>query len=87
MKHNHPLFRYPNQLKAIRKQKGLLQKDVANLLGHSSIEQLSRYEQGVNIPTLPIALALEQIYQVPLSTLFAGLITSTNTATRHDHNF
>ncbi len=62
-----------NRLWLARKRRGLEQKQVAYLLNHQSIDQLSRYEQGARLPSLDNALKLEIIYGVPLRLLFKEL--------------
>lgn len=63
----------PNRLWLARKRRGLEQKQVAYLLDQQSIDQLSRYEQGMRLPSLENALKLEIIYGVPLRILFKEL--------------
>lgn len=62
-----------NRLWLSRKRRGLLQKQVAFILGNHTVDQVSRYEKGIRVPTLEVALALEIIYRVPLRLLFADL--------------
>jgi transcriptional regulator with XRE-family HTH domain len=62
-----------NYLRAHRKRSGLTQDDVAFLLGSRSGTKVSRYEQFRRLPTLPTALALEILFDVPGQDLFAGL--------------
>ena len=62
-----------NRLWLARKRRGLEQKQVAYLLNHQSIDQLSRYEQGMRLPSLDNAFKLEIIYGVPLRLLFKEL--------------
>ena len=59
-----------NRLWQARRHVGLEQKQVARLLGHQSCDQLSRYERGMRMPGLRIALKLELIYATPVSSLF-----------------
>lgn len=56
-----------------RKRAGLRQKQVAHLLGHRTVDQVSRYEKGTRMPTLETALMLEIIYRTPLRMLFSDL--------------
>jgi transcriptional regulator with XRE-family HTH domain len=65
-------FKHKNQnrLLLIRKKHGLGQKQIAALLGHKTIDQISRYERGVRMPNLKTALKLQIIYQLPINTLF-----------------
>jgi transcriptional regulator with XRE-family HTH domain len=66
-------IKQPNRLWLARKRRGLEQKQVAYLLDHQSIDQLSRYEQGMRLPSLENALKLEIIYGVPLRFLYKEL--------------
>lgn len=59
-----------NRLWQARHKAGLEQKQVARLLGHKNCDQISRYERGVRVPGLRIALKLELIYGIPISNLF-----------------
>lgn len=63
----------PNRLWLARKRRGLEQKQVTYLLDHQSIDQLSRYEQGMRLPSLENALKLEIIYGVPLRFVYKEL--------------
>ena len=65
--------KYENRLWLARKRRVLQQKQVARLLDHKTIDQISRYENGNRIPTLETALKLEIIYGIPLRLLFTGL--------------
>ena len=62
-----------NRLWLIRKRCGLRQKQVAALLNHRTIDQISRYEKSLRIPNLETALKLEIIYGTPLRMLFKHL--------------
>ncbi len=59
-----------NRLWLARKQSGLGQKQVAQLLSHKKPNQISRYECGSRLPSLKTALKLEIIYHIPVSMLF-----------------
>lgn len=59
-----------NRLWQARHKAGLEQKQVARLLGHKNCDQISRYERGVRMPGIRIALKLELIYGIPISNLF-----------------
>lgn len=56
-----------------RSRRDLKQKQIAYLLGHNSLDQVSRYENGSRLPTLQTALKLEIILGVPMRELFPGL--------------
>src|SRR5438270_11681560 len=59
-----------NRLWLARKRKGLGQKQVAVLLNHRTVDQVSRFEKGLRLPNLETALRLEIIYNTPLSSLY-----------------
>lgn len=59
-----------NRLWQVRRKAGLEQKQVAYLLGHKTISQISRYESGAKTPSLKNALKLELILRVPIADLF-----------------
>lgn len=59
-----------NRLWQARHKRGLEQKQVAYLLGHKTINQISRYENGTKTPSLRTALKLELILHMPVSDLF-----------------
>lgn len=60
-------------LQLARKRRALGQKQVAHLLGHRTVDQISRYESGSQLPSLKIALKLEIILGVPMRFLFKDL--------------
>ncbi len=62
-----------NYLRSHRKQSGLSQSDVAFLLGSEDGGQISRYEKGHRIPTLPTAIAFTTIFDVSQDVLFSGI--------------
>lgn len=59
-----------NNLWRSRHRLGLEQKQVAKLLGHHSSDAISRYERGINLPSLKNVIKLIIIYQTPLERLF-----------------
>jgi transcriptional regulator with XRE-family HTH domain len=68
-----PHERLRNYIKSHRKRAGLSQPDVAFLLGSNDETQVSRYENEHRLPSLEVALALQEIFKTPLPELFAGL--------------
>lgn len=62
-----------NYLRSYRTRAGLLQRDVAFILGCESGEKVSRYEKRRRLPPLETALAYEAVFGVPVAELFAGL--------------
>jgi transcriptional regulator with XRE-family HTH domain len=65
---------YKNQLSLARRRRAIEQKQVAVLLGHKGIDQLSRYERGVKLPSLKAALKLGLIYKIPIRILLDGYL-------------
>lgn len=59
-----------NRLWLARKRFGYEQKQIANLLAQKSVNQISRYETGLNVPSLKMALKLSIIYKLPIRVLF-----------------
>src|SRR5437870_13110734 len=68
-----------NRLWIARKKRGFEQKQVAHLLNHKSVDQISRYENGSRLPKLQTALKLEIVYGVPLRLLFTDLYSQLRT--------
>ncbi|MBK8464946.1 MAG: helix-turn-helix transcriptional regulator [Chloracidobacterium sp.] len=67
---NSPRSHLNNALWRTRKSRGLAQKQVAWLLGHSSPSRISSYERGERTPNLVTALRLAAIYRCPVERLF-----------------
>ena len=70
MEQKHP---FPNNLKALRKQAGLRQIDVAQMLGHTSADRISHWEKGLAAPGLINLFKLSAIYGLPPDQLYASL--------------
>lgn len=62
-----------NYLKTHRKQLGLSQLELGQLLGYKDQGQVSRHERSQSTPSLEAALAYEVIFRVPISAIFADL--------------
>ena len=56
----------------LRVQKGWLQEDVAKKLGITT-SFYGMIEQGVRTPRIPLALAMEELFGVPVKELFLSL--------------
>jgi putative transcriptional regulator len=56
----------------LRVQKGWLQEDVAKKLGITT-SFYGMIEQGVRTPRIPLALAMEELFGVPVKELFLNL--------------
>jgi transcriptional regulator with XRE-family HTH domain len=54
----------PNNLRALRKTAGLRQQDVVSILGLKGIDQVSRWENGLAYPSVPILFRLARLYNV-----------------------
>lgn len=53
-----------------RKRLGYEQKQIAVLLGHKTISQICRYENGQRVPDLEAAIKLSIVYGLPIHVLF-----------------
>lgn len=62
-----------NHLYALRRNRGLLQKHLAVLLGQRMTQMISRYEHGASLPTLETALVLEIVLGARLSEIYVDL--------------
>jgi transcriptional regulator with XRE-family HTH domain len=68
------MIKYKNQLQLYRHRMRLSQQQVVKLLGNSiSRYKLSRFENGVQMPPLATALALEIVYRVPIAFCYSDL--------------
>ena len=68
--------KYKNNLALSRKKNALEQKQIARILGQKTVNQISRYERGLEIPNLKNALKLQIIYRLPIHILFYGCYES-----------
>lgn len=62
-----------NHIQAMRRHRGLLQKQLAVLLGHRSDRCISHYESGTAFPTFEAALLLEIALGIRLAELYPDL--------------
>jgi transcriptional regulator with XRE-family HTH domain len=62
-----------NNIFKMRRNRGLLQKQLAVLLGLAHTYQISRYEHGVGLPPLEVALMIEIALGVRLPELYPAL--------------
>lgn len=60
-------------LRSQRKQSGLSQQELAQLVGYPGEGCVSRHERFCNAPTLLIALGYEAVFHVPAAKLFPAL--------------
>lgn len=65
--------RTPNHIFKMRRNRGLAQKQLALLLGHSYTQMLSKYESGASLPPLVTALLLEISLGIRLSEMYVDL--------------
>ncbi len=56
---------YPNNLRELRKAKGLLQIEVAQLLGHLNSDRISDWEKGYGMPSVANLFKLSTVLEVP----------------------
>lgn len=63
-------------LRTHRKRSGLSQRELAEVLGLVTVDQVSLHEQSREIPLLLTAIGYEIVFQVPLSQLLPGLYES-----------
>lgn len=56
-------------LQAARINKGLKQKEAADLIG-VSVDTLANYEKGVTYPDVPIINKIEEVYGIKYSDIF-----------------
>jgi transcriptional regulator with XRE-family HTH domain len=68
----HNKIGYSNRLALYRRRKAIGRKQVARLLGHRTIDQISRFERGVKVPSLKTALKLAIIYDIPIRAMLDG---------------
>jgi transcriptional regulator with XRE-family HTH domain len=64
----------PNTLKECRKQAGLRQMDVANIMGFHSIDRICRWEKGRTYPHLRNLFKLSKLYGVKPEQLYGELL-------------
>ena len=62
-----------NHLYALRRNRGLLQKHIAILVGHRVTQMISQYENGASLPTLETAIVLEIVLGARLSEIYVDL--------------
>jgi len=67
---------FTNNLKKIRKEAGLRQVDVAEMLGHSSADRISHWEKGLAVPGLVNLFKLSIIYETSPRELYDELYGS-----------
>ena len=70
------------QFRALRRQSGLVQEDIAFLLGLKGPSSVSRFERLSREPDIRSALACEHILGAPVRTLFEPLFREAGTVVR-----
>ena len=66
----------PNNIRAIRKNAGLKQLEVAKQIGLDSFDRLSRMERGLSYATIPQLAKLMTIYNVQPSDIYPELFSN-----------
>lgn len=61
---------YPNNLRELRKTKGMLQIEVAQLLGHLNSDRMSDWEKGYGMPSVQNLFKLAAVFGVPVEDLY-----------------
>ncbi len=61
-----------NNLLEIRKRRGLLQSDVAKLLGFKSTDRISHWEKGRAYPSVQNLFKLGRIYEINVEELYGN---------------
>jgi transcriptional regulator with XRE-family HTH domain len=69
---------FPTRILELKKEKNLLQKDIANASG-VTVRNYQRYEKGEAQPTLPVLLKLADYFNVSLD----YLVGRSDDPTRH----
>ncbi len=69
---------FPTRILELKKEKNLLQKDIANASG-VTVRNYQRYEKGEQQPTLPVLLKLADYFNVSLD----YLVGRSDDPTRH----
>jgi len=61
---------YPNNLRELRKAKGMLQIEVAQLLGHLNSDRISDWEKGYGMPSVANLFKLATVLGVPTEDIY-----------------
>jgi transcriptional regulator with XRE-family HTH domain len=61
---------YPNNLRELRKTKGMLQVEVAQRLGHLNPDRISDWEKGHGMPSVANLFKLATVFGVPAEELY-----------------
>lgn len=61
---------YTNNLRELRKAKGMLQIDVAQLLGHLNSDRICDWEKGYAMPSVANLFKLAAVFDVPVEDLY-----------------
>jgi transcriptional regulator with XRE-family HTH domain len=62
--------KYPNNLRELRKSKGMFQVEVAQLLGHLNSDRMSDWEKGYGMPSVANLFKLATVFGVPAEDLY-----------------
>ena len=63
-----------DNLKALRKQKGLSQEELSIKL-HVVRQTVSKWEQGLSVPDAEMLISLSEVFETPVSTILGETIT------------
>jgi transcriptional regulator with XRE-family HTH domain len=68
--------RMASYLRSHRLKTGMSQRELADLVGIVSHQQVSQHERAAAIPSLTSALAYQIVFRVPMTELFPSLVES-----------
>lgn len=66
---------FPNNLRLLRSQTGLLQSDIARAIGLASSDRISHWEKGLAVPNIINLFKLAAIYGVPPQEIYPELFS------------
>ena len=62
-----------SNLRSLRRRAGFSQRDLAELIGYLSGDQVSRHERADSLPSLMAAFSYEIVFRIPVAELFPGV--------------
>jgi transcriptional regulator with XRE-family HTH domain len=72
----------PNKLRFYRERAGFLQREVADALGLDCMDRISRWENGLNMPSIVNLFKLADVYKTTPRDLYPELV-KTNKQEEH----
>ena len=68
----------PNNLRILRKNAGLRQQDLAQILGIDTIDRISRWEKGLCYPNVPTLFKLARFFNVKPHEIYVELFSNSS---------